>query len=243
MLLRYGKERIRESLTDDRLLIRFYQLKSELDRIINLYFERLIGFGAFAGMLVEDMEPCELFRKLPDLVNIKDATNVVNKTSQAGKLLCELRSDLVTYMREGIRKVMPNVSSLAGDDLALDLLASGRSLENLAQLPASTIQILGAEKSFFKHLRTGTPPPKHGVIFKFPSLNTLPRDMRGKYSRTAASKIAIAARADYMGSSLDVESMKNDMQTRLAGIREISSSRARPGKKTSHRGSRQGRNR
>lgn len=234
-MLEFGKERIKESRTEDRFLIRFYNLKTELDRIINLYFERVSGFGAFAGRLLDDMDPCALFRELPVIMGDGPNRKIVESISQTGKRLCDLRGELVTFMNDQVQVIMPNVSSIAGTDLAMDLLASGKSLQRLAELPASTIQVLGAEKAFFKHLKTGSPSPKHGVMFKLPHLTGLPKNQRGKYARSAASKIAIAARADFLGSRMDTQKMKDDLDARLRKIRAAGSSRARTGRNTSRR--------
>lgn len=235
-MLEFGKERIKESRTEDRFLIRFYNLRSELDRIINLYFERVSGFGAFAGKLLDDMDPCALFRELPSIMGEGPNQKIIENIALTGKKLCDLRGELVNFMSEEIKLVMPNVTTIAGTELALDLLSAGKGLQHLAEFPASTIQVLGAEKAFFKHLKTGSPSPKHGVMFKLPHLTGLPKNQRGKYARTAASKIAIAARADYLGSTIDAGKMKTDLDERLKKIRSSGNSRARTGKNTSRRG-------
>jgi nucleolar protein 56 len=236
LMLEFGKERIKESRTEDRFLIRFYNLRSELDRIINLYFERVSGFGAFAGKLLDDMDPCALFRELPSIMGEGPNQKIIENIALTGKKLCDLRGELVNFMSEEIKLVMPNVTTIAGTELALDLLSAGKGLQHLAEFPASTIQVLGAEKAFFKHLKTGSPSPKHGVMFKLPHLTGLPKNQRGKYARTAASKIAIAARADYLGSTIDAGKMKTDLDERLKKIRGSGSSRARTGKNTSRPG-------
>jgi nucleolar protein 56 len=67
----------------------------------------------------------------------------------------------------------------------------------LARLPASTIQVLGAEKALFRALRTGARPPKHGILFQHDAVHTAPKWQRGKIARALANKIAIAARIDF----------------------------------------------
>jgi nucleolar protein 56 len=66
----------------------------------------------------------------------------------------------------------------------------------LARLPAGTVQVLGAEKAFFNHLKTGAPPPKHGHIFMHPWISRSPRWVRGKIARTIAARASIAAKID-----------------------------------------------
>ena len=91
--------------------------------------------------------------------------------------------------------------------------------------------------AFFSHIRTGSPPPKHGVVFKFPSLTSLPKKARGTYARAASAKIAIAARADLLGPRIDTEKMKLDLESRLSQIRESGRSQARAARDNAVRGS------
>lgn len=218
-----------------------YSIKEELDQIINLYSEKLLSLGPYTGTM-EGSEPCTFFRRLTDFEGEDEAPALVRKLAQEGLNLCNSRSNLSDFMHARVRKLLPNFSDLAGEDLALDLLSSAGGINRLATLPASTIQVLGADKSFFKHIRTGSPPPKHGVLFKYAHLSTLPKRLRGKYARYVASKLAIAARADYRGTSLDTASIKDGIDERLKQIKS-SSFQARPGKNTSRRESGSGRRR
>jgi len=67
-------------------------------------------------------------------------------------------------------------------------------MERLATMPASTVQLLGAEKALFRFKKEGGKPPKHGVIFQHPLINKASRKNRGKIARILAAKIAIAAK-------------------------------------------------
>jgi nucleolar protein 56 len=69
-------------------------------------------------------------------------------------------------------------------------------LERLAVFPASTIQLLGAEKAFFRFKKEGGKPPKHGIIFQHSLINKAPIATRGKIARLLASQISLAAKAD-----------------------------------------------
>ena len=83
-----------------------------------------------------------------------------------------------------------------GPLLAARLCVEAHGRARLARLPSGTVQVLGAEKAFFSHLRSGTAPPKHGHIFMHPWISRSPRWIRGKIARMLASKISIAARLD-----------------------------------------------
>jgi nucleolar protein 56 len=93
----------------------------------------------------------------------------------------------------------PNVSALLGPLLAARMIAQAGGLDRLARLPASTIQVLGAERAFFEHLRGHAPPPRHGLLFLHPEIQGAPRTSRGKLARALAGKVAIAARLDREG--------------------------------------------
>ncbi len=70
-------------------------------------------------------------------------------------------------------------------------------------MPASTIQVLGAEKALFRSLKTGSQPPKHGLLFQHALVHAAPRWQRGKIARAIAAKAAIAARVDVYGGELN----------------------------------------
>ncbi len=110
--------------------------------------------------------------------------------------LARQRRRLESHIEAQMKALAPNVAALAGPILGARLIALAGGLEPLARLPASTVQLLGAERALFRHLREGTPPPKHGVLFQHPTIHRAPRWQRGPLARAFAGKIAMAARAD-----------------------------------------------
>lgn len=92
-------------------------------------------------------------------------------------------------------------------------------LERLARLPASTIQVLGAEKALFRFLKTGRGSPKHGVIFQHPLIHTAPKWQRGKIARALATKISIAARIDYFSKEDRGAQLREALEKRVEEIR------------------------
>ena len=105
-------------------------------------------------------------------------------------------------LEERLPDEAPNVSALLGPLLAARMIAQAGGLDRLARLPASTIQVLGAERAFFEHLRGHAPPPRHGLLFLHPDIQSAPRNARGKLARALAGKVAIAARLDREGRPL-----------------------------------------
>ena len=102
-------------------------------------------------------------------------------------------------VRELASEHLQSLSALLGPILAARLCVEAHGRARLARLPAGTMQILGAEKAFFNHLKTGSPSPKHGHIFMHPWISRSPRWIRGKISRTVAAKATIAVRCDEFG--------------------------------------------
>ncbi|MDD3492610.1 MAG: hypothetical protein PHZ19_03840 [Candidatus Thermoplasmatota archaeon] len=123
------------------------------------------------------------------------------------------------YVRDTMEQLAPNVSSLVGETIAARLIAAAGGLDKLAEMPSGTIQVLGAEKALFRHIKEGTPPPKHGIIFQHEMVNRAPRKHRGKIARTLAGKIAIAARADAFTGRRIAQQLKEELEKRVAEIR------------------------
>ena len=148
----------------------------------------------------------------PDLGRVKAlATLAIELSSE--------RDKLNSYLEGAMKRIAPNVTDVAGATIGARLMAKAGGLDRLAVLPASTIQILGAEKALFRALRTGARPPKHGILFQHQEVHMAPKWQRGKIARTLANKIAIAARVDYYRGTEDL-SLKEGLDKRLEQIKE-----------------------
>jgi nucleolar protein 56 len=134
--------------------------------------------------------------------------------------LYELRKKMENYVDKTMEEVAPNTRAIAGSLLGARLIAIAGSLQNLAMKPASTVQVLGAEKALFRSLKTGARPPKHGLIFQHALLHDAKRWQRGKIARALAGKLAIAARADAFGGRYVGDALKADVDKRIEEIRE-----------------------
>ena len=132
----------------------------------------------------------------------------------------ELRKNMDNYVDRTMEEMAPNVRAVAGALLGARLIALAGSLQTLAMRPASTIQVLGAEKALFRSLKTGARPPKHGLIFQHTLLHDAKRWQRGKIARVIAGKLAIAARADAFGGHFIGDKLKADINKRLEEIHE-----------------------
>ncbi len=130
------------------------------------------------------------------------------------------RDALENYIADVMEKYAPNLKHLVGPILGAKLIALANGLKNLANMPASTIQVLGAEKSLFRHLRGKAPPPKHGIIFQHPFIRQAKKWQRGKIARSFAAKIAIAARADAYSNDFIADELKEKIMKRVEEVKE-----------------------
>lgn len=118
--------------------------------------------------------------------------------TMAGQLISfyDLRRRLEALVEREMGAVAPNLAAILGTALSARMLARIGSIKKMASLPASTIQVLGAERALFRSLKTGSEPPKHGLLFQHPLVHAAPRWQRGKIARAIAAKAVIAARVD-----------------------------------------------
>ena len=116
-------------------------------------------------------------------------------------------------------EVAPNMTSVLGAVLSAKLISMAGGLENMAKMPASTLQVLGAEKALFRTLKTGARPPKHGIIFQYGPIHQSPKWLRGKIARAVAGKLAIAARMDAFGGENRGEGMRTSLEKKIDDLK------------------------
>ncbi len=138
--------------------------------------------------------------------------------------LKEERVFLEKYLDKAMKRVCPNLLAIAGPVVGAKLLAKAGSLKRMAFLPGSAIQVLGAEKALFAHLREGTSSPKYGFLFQHPLVRGVAKSKKGKMARTLGAKIALASKKDYFGkkedeSQKDLQSL-NKRAEKLGGARK-----------------------
>jgi nucleolar protein 56 len=146
-----------------------------------------------------------------DLVNIEAfAKRVV--------ALAEYRAGLSAYLADKMGAVAPNLAALVGDTVGARLISHAGSLVNLAKYPASTVQILGAEKALFRALKTKGNTPKYGLIFHSSFIGRAKARNKGRISRYLANKCSIASRIDCFADNVTDafgERMREQVEERL----------------------------
>jgi nucleolar protein 58 len=128
-------------------------------------------------------------------------TDVENITRLCDQVIdiTQYRSNLSEYLRHRMQAIAPNLTCMVGELVGARLIAHAGSLMNLAKQPASTVQILGAEKALFRALKTKHDTPKYGLIYHASLVGRAQPKNKGKISRVLAAKCALSVRADALG--------------------------------------------
>ena len=134
--------------------------------------------------------------------------------------LYDRRAMMDLYIYSIASEVAPNMCTLIGAPLSARIISLAGGLERLSALPSSTVQLLGAEKAMFRHLRSGKRPPKHGVIYQHPDVHRSPYWQRGKIARALAGKVLIAAKIDANEGEFRGDVLKEAFETRVKEIQE-----------------------
>ncbi|MBU0929879.1 MAG: hypothetical protein KJ623_02310 [Nanoarchaeota archaeon] len=173
----------------------------EINRVISNLRERYGYFNPKSSRILEYEELIKEIKKFKKGELGIDFTNEdLNSIGDLIKLIEELvllEKIQEKYIESLMEKQCPKLLDASGALIGARLIDIAGSIKNLAEMPSSRIQVLGAEKSLFKHLKTGSKPPKFGFIFNHESV--LKAENKGKAARHLAAKISIAVKQDYFG--------------------------------------------
>lgn len=223
--MKQTREKIKESVTFDSFVLQTIMSLRDLDVVIN----RMVGvlrewFGLYDP---ETERGVEDHRKFVSLI-LSDKYTGPSKMTMGGTFrkvdvdqmlllakriaeLFSLEAKQETYVCDLMEKHCPNVSVVATPMIGAKLLALAGSLKRLSELPASTVQILGAEKALFRHMKTGAKMPKHGIILHHPLVSKVGYELHGKAARAVADKISIAAKVDFFKGNFVGEELKKGL--------------------------------
>lgn len=229
-----SKRKLKAKVREDEHIVHAIKSLDEQTHTANILLERLKDWYALHFPELEKLVSKKEFitlisekvdRGSIDLVEDSIGTEISEGEREAFKTFGNLMvnvdkstTDLRSYIEGKMEQLAPNLSHLAGPLIGARLIAYAGSLERLAKLPSSTIQLLGAEKALFKHLREGSKPPKHGIIFQHPMVHKASRQKRGRIARAFASKISIAARADFYSKKFIAEELKEDLDRAVGKV-------------------------
>ena len=191
-------KKVEEKLAlEDLQIIQMINALDDLIQTSNLLSERLDTWSFIPTSKI----------KIQPLQNV---FSVVNNEIKSFEKLVDIDMELIA----------PNISKITGPLVGARLISLAGSIEKLANMPASTIQILGAEKALFRYKKEGGKPPKHGVIYQHPYINKSPKEIRGKIARMFATKIAIAVKADVFTKRDISKYLKKDIDKRIREIKK-----------------------
>ncbi|KAF3917377.1 hypothetical protein ABW21_db0203310 [Orbilia brochopaga] len=126
----------------------------------------------------------------------KEDLDNINSLAEEVVGFSEYRTELATYLSNRMQAIAPNLTALVGELVGARLIAHAGSLMNLAKSPASTIQILGAEKALFRALKTKHDTPKYGLIYQASLIGQSTGKNKGKIARMLATKTSLGIRYD-----------------------------------------------
>jgi nucleolar protein 56 len=189
------------------------RMLDEIDEVINLLQERAVEWYQVSRPTFSRKYRALSARKMVGIIR-KGAEGGLKSVADEIERLNSVRTGLMREVSSRADEVLPNCSALIGGLVAARLASRAGGLEALAKMPGSTIQVLGSERALFSHLRAGTPPPKHGILFQHRRVHNAPKEVRGRVARVLASKLAIAARLDYYR-GVAVPEFIGEAQTRI----------------------------
>jgi nucleolar protein 56 len=271
MQVEYTRRKLRGvAAKRDMLAVQAIRAIDDIDKTINLFatrirewygvhFPELDELGHRDGITVESLGRIGFSEakasKIVEVASSSVGADLSEHDAEAIRTLArivldlfQLRKTLTSYLDEIMSEVAPNITALVGPLLGARLLSLAGSLERMAMLPASTIQVLGAEKALFRALRTGGRPPKHGVIFQYPEIHRSPKWQRGKIARALAAKLALAAKVDAFTGRFVGDKLREELQARIEEIKkvyakppvrkEVKEAKPRPPRREARRGAR-----
>lgn len=233
-LIQMTKVRIAAAVNHDILIIQALNTVDDLTTQLNSLSKRLRDWYSYSvpevDRAIDDHEAyCQMvagktrvelvdeFVKGQEMGAALDEADYIAVQSLARQVteIYQFKQSLLHYLEARLKKLLPNMTALAGTTIAARLLAGAGSAKKLALLPASTIQLLGAEKALFRHLRSGAKSPKHGHIFNHPVVQKAKREDKGKAARMLADKLALCARLDYFGGEFKADEYRKSLEARF----------------------------
>eukprot|EP00095_Tigriopus_kingsejongensis_P011951 snap_masked-scaffold476_size161517-processed-gene-0.13 protein:Tk11951 transcript:snap_masked-scaffold476_size161517-processed-gene-0.13-mRNA-1 annotation:"nucleolar protein 5a" len=180
----------------DNMIIQAIALLDQLDKDVNTFAMRMREWYSY---------------HFPELIKIVPENLLFARC-------VKYRAELTEYLKSKMSMVAPNLATLIGDTVAARLISHAGSLTNLAKYPASTVQILGAEKALFRALKTRGNTPKYGLIFHSSFIGKAGTKNKGRISRYLANKCSIASRIDCFSETSTTifgEKLKTQVEDRL----------------------------
>jgi len=229
-----SKGKLGNIITKDLVLVQASSSLDSLNKFINIMTEHFkewfwLNYPEYKGeneKIISDVAKYGSRESFPDFkgsygIKLGKADETVLKefAIQLGSLM-KLKKEKESYVRSMAREVSPNLSFLIDELLAARMIAAAGSMEKLSRMTAGTIQLLGAEKAMFRHMKNRqAKPPKYGMLFESSYVKNAPNDKKGKAARIVASHLYKAAKIDYYSKRDEKEKLKSEMEKELGALR------------------------
>ncbi|MFC1754806.1 NOP5/NOP56 family protein [Thermoproteota archaeon] len=228
--------KISHSVNEDICIMQAVNHLSELEKISNTMAKRLREWYSY--YLPEFSESVRDHEKFVELILKKPKNQLMKELrlkkdqSMGGELkkndidpIMDLAKELISvyklkekqknYIENLMKEYCPNVTAVAGAVIGAKLLDQAGSLKKLSEFPSSTVQVLGAEEAFFRHMTTGSKPPKYGFIHEHPFIAQTDKKSKGKIARALADKISIASKVDYFKGEFVGNKLRKQVESKL----------------------------
>ncbi len=228
------KKKIKQSVRKDDLIIQATRTIEEISKIMNSLAKRLRDWYAFYNPETEhDVKDNEQFIRIIISHNKRELHKKFHTSQGMGADLDKEDVDMITdfaksinrlallkkeqegYQSRLILEICPNINVIAGPRITAKFIELAGSLERLARMSSSTIQLLGAEQAIFRHLKTGAKPPKYGVLHEH-SLIAKHKKESGRVARMLADKICIAAKVDFFKGRFIGDKLKKEVEVKFS---------------------------
>ena len=217
----------KESASEEKHLIQAINSIDEIDESISKLIERIREWYALYFPEMDVIKNNETYIKLisqnktkekiveakpdafpADIIDLEEDINpkdieIMNNYANSIYEMQQTRRNLEEYVDFKMHDIAPNLRLLVGPTLGAKLISHAGGLKRLAMYPSSTVQIMGAEKALFRHLKSGDRPPKYGLIYQHPQVRGAKWWNRGKIARMLAGMISHAARRDVFTKTFD----------------------------------------
>ncbi len=201
--LKLTKKEIADSVKSDTIIVQTLHALDELDVVIRKLSVALKEwYSYYAPSVLKISEPLGLIElvkkgKKEEMGGDFSKTDIKACFEYSSDIesLLKLREKHFSYLESLMKNSCSNLNSVAGTYVGAKLISLAGSLNGLSNMRSSTIQVLGAEKALFRHLKKKSKPPKFGVIFMHPSISNAKE--KAKVARKLAAEISLAARKDF----------------------------------------------
>ena len=231
----------KESAGEDKHLIQAVNSIDEIDEAISKLIERIREWYAlyfpemdviknnetYIHLISQNKTKEEILKAKPeafpkDFIDLEDDINpldleIMNNYANSIYELQKSRKNIEEYIDQKMQDIAPNLRLLVGSTLGAKLISHAGGIKRLAMYPSSTVQIMGAEKALFRHLKSGDRPPKYGLIYQHPQVRGAKWWNRGKIARMLAGKISLAVRRDVFTKTID-ENVAEEFKSKVEEI-------------------------